>query len=66
VYPVGQMGAGGYGDSDNDIHPKRQCSHQLQAGEIPSVESPVMSRHMAQAGRLREKVSPLMRLDFFS
>jgi hypothetical protein len=66
--PLEERSAGwaqeGYGDSD--IHPKRQCSHQFQAGEIPSVQSPVMSRNMARAGRLREKVSPLMRLDFFS
>ncbi len=49
----------GYGDSDNDIHPKRQRSHQLQAGEIPPfIESPVMSRntqleHLARPGTQR-------------
>lgn len=49
----------GYGNSDNGIHPKRQHSHQLWAGEIPSVKSSIMSRNMAQAGRLREKVLTL-------
>jgi len=55
----------GYGYSDNDIHPRHLHSHQLWASEIPSVESPVMSRNMAQAGQLREKMSPLMWLNFF-
>jgi hypothetical protein len=50
----------GYGDSNNGIHPKSRRSHELQAGEIPSVESPIMSH---QAGQLWEKVWLL--LDFF-
>jgi hypothetical protein len=55
----------GYGDSDDSIHRKCGRSHQLQAGEIPSVESPVMTRNTAWAGRLCEKVSLLKRLNFY-
>jgi hypothetical protein len=56
----------GYGDRDNDLHPKRQHSHQLRAGEIPFIiESPVMSRNAAGAGRLWEKVEPHEQQDFF-
>ncbi len=55
----------GYADSDNGIRPRHRHSHQLQAGEIPSIESLVMSCNMAQAGQLWEKVSLLTWLDFF-
>ncbi len=41
-----------YGNSDNSIHPKLQRNHQLQAGEIPSVKSPVLSCNMTWAGQL--------------
>jgi hypothetical protein len=66
VYWVGQWAQEGYGNSNNGIHPKHQRSHQLRAGEIPSVESSVMSRNMAQAqaGQLREKVLTLTQLYF--
>jgi len=37
------------------IHSKCRRSHQLQAGEIPFIESPVMSRNAARAGRLWKK-----------
>jgi len=53
VYWVGQMGTGGlWQQPHNGIHPKRERNHQLLAGEIPSLKSPVMSCNMAQAGRL--------------
>jgi len=37
VYWVGQMGAGGYVESDNGIHPRRPSSYQFWASDIPSV-----------------------------
>jgi hypothetical protein len=64
VYWVGQTGAGGYVDSNNSIHPRRPSSHWLWEGEIPSVESPIVS-HAAQATWLLEKNSPLLWLVFF-
>jgi hypothetical protein len=47
------MGAGGYVNSDNGIHPRRSSSHWLS--EIPSIKSLVMSCNMPQAARLSEK-----------
>jgi len=32
-----------YVDNNNDVHPKHWSSHQLQAGEIPFIKSPIMS-----------------------
>jgi hypothetical protein len=49
AYWVGQMGAGGYADSDKGMYPRHPSSHWLQVIEIPSVESWVMSLNMAQA-----------------
>jgi hypothetical protein len=43
AYWVGQTGAGGYADSNNSIHPRRPSSHWLWEGEIPSVESLIVS-----------------------
>jgi hypothetical protein len=56
VFWVGQTGAWGYADSNNSIHPRCLSSHWLWAGEIPSIESLVMSRNTPQAAQLR---SPL-------
>ncbi len=43
-YWVSQIGARGYEDGDNSIHLRYSIFHQLQTGEISSVESSVMFR----------------------
>jgi hypothetical protein len=63
AYWVGQMGAGGYADSG--MYPRHPSDYWLQASEIPSVESWVMSRNMAQAARLPQKKTHQSRDEFF-
>jgi hypothetical protein len=55
IYWVGRTGTGGYADNNNGIHPRCPSGHQLQASEISSVQSPIMSRNMAWAPWLLEK-----------
>jgi hypothetical protein len=49
----------GYGDRDNVIHPNRQRSHQLQVGEIPSIESPVIVQTSVVHVRFRIYLHPV-------